>query len=159
MMRRHRMLLAAAVAVLAAPVTMATSASAHTMGDGSTMNDNHSGPGPVVDLIRAAFASAPFLRFEKPPAGATSAKSPTRPDHVHHRPERPERAAMGVHFLKPGLIDLNDDPTVDDTIDASEPEVLVYEPDAAGHYRLVALEYVILQRSGMPPLQPRPVRA
>ena len=53
---------------------------------------------------------------------------------------------MGVHFVNPGLIDLNDDPTVNDTIDASKPEVLVYEPDAAGHYRLVALEYLILQK-------------
>ena len=33
------------------------------------MNDSHRGPGPVVDLIRAAFVSAPFLRFENAAGG------------------------------------------------------------------------------------------
>ncbi len=147
MMRRHRMLLAAAIAVLAAPVTVTTSASAHTMGDGSTMNDSHRGPGAVVDLIRAAFASAPFLRFENAAGGGYVGKVADKAGITCITDLNvPSAGAMGVHFVNPGLIDLNDDPTVNDTIDASKPEVLVYEPDAAGHYRLVALEYLILQK-------------
>ena len=41
--------------------------------------------------------------------------------------------AMGVHYI---LGPLND------TVDAQEPEVLVYEPQANGNMKLVALEYV-----------------
>ena len=102
MMRRHRMLLAAAIAVLAVPVTVATSASAHTMGDGSTMNDNHRGPGAVVDLIRAAFASAPFLRFDNAAGGGYIGKVADKAaHHMHHRPERPERGRDGRALLEP----------------------------------------------------------
>ena len=40
---------------------------------------------------------------------------------------------MGIHFLKGPL---------DDVVDAQHPEVLVYEPQANGRMKLVALEYV-----------------
>ena len=42
--------------------------------------------------------------------------------------------AMGVHYLKASLLDA--------TVDAQSPEVLVYEPQANGRTKLVALEYV-----------------
>jgi hypothetical protein len=42
--------------------------------------------------------------------------------------------AMGVHYLKAGQPDA--------TVDAQAPEVLVYEPQANGRMKLVALEYV-----------------
>jgi hypothetical protein len=49
-------------------------------------------------------------------------------------------AAMGQHFA--------DVPKVlDPTIDALDPEVLVYEPKPGGGYRLVAVEYVVFQES------------
>ena len=52
---------------------------------------------------------------------------------MHRRPDRPERGAMGVHFLK----------GFDGMVDPAKPQLLVYEPDGAGHFRLVALEYLV----------------
>jgi hypothetical protein len=43
--------------------------------------------------------------------------------------------AMGVHYLKGTEVDGN--------LDAQKPEVLVYEPQANGNSKLVALEYVV----------------
>jgi hypothetical protein len=43
--------------------------------------------------------------------------------------------AMGVHYLKGSEVDGN--------LDAQKPEVLVYEPQANGRSKLVALEYVV----------------
>jgi hypothetical protein len=48
----------------------------------------------------------------------------------------PERGAMGVHFAKGELIG-------DGVIDASAPELLVYEPHD-GRMRLVAVEFIVL---------------
>jgi hypothetical protein len=44
---------------------------------------------------------------------------------------------MGIHYVNGALLDT--------TIDASQPEVLVYAPDADGKLRLVALEYVVFK--------------
>jgi hypothetical protein len=52
---------------------------------------------------------------------------------------------MGWHFLNPNLLDGEFVPT--------EPEILVYEVDCDGTYKLVALEYAIpLALSAMPPI-------
>jgi hypothetical protein len=51
----------------------------------------------------------------------------------------PEQGAMGVHMLKPSLL-FNDG-----TIDAAEPELLVYERRNDGTLKLVALEYLVFQ--------------
>ncbi len=45
---------------------------------------------------------------------------------------------MGVHMLNPALLD--------GTIDAAEPEILVYEPRNDGTLKLVALEYLVLDQ-------------
>ena len=42
---------------------------------------------------------------------------------------------MGFHFAKPALMD--------GTVQVDQPEVLIYEPEAHGRIRLVAVEYVI----------------
>jgi hypothetical protein len=47
----------------------------------------------------------------------------------------PGAGAMGVHYLKGSEVDGN--------LDAQKPEVLVYEPQANGASKLVALEYVV----------------
>ena len=49
-------------------------------------------------------------------------------------------AAMGQHFADVSRV-------VDPTINALDPEVLVYEPKRGGGYRLVAVEYVVFQES------------
>jgi hypothetical protein len=46
---------------------------------------------------------------------------------------------MGVHMLNPSLLD--------GTIDAAEPEILVYEPRNDGTLKLVALEYLVLDQA------------
>jgi hypothetical protein len=62
-----------------------------------------------------------------------------------------ESGAMGVHYLHPGRLGLLPDaPRPDGTdgvIDWSQPEVLVYEPQADGTERLVAIEYLVFQEA------------
>lgn len=54
-------------------------------------------------------------------------------------------AAMGVHFVHLGRL-------ADGTIEAEEPEVLLYEPMRNGRMRLVGVEYVIFRSDwGDPP--------
>lgn len=61
---------------------------------------------------------------------------------------QPGQGAMGVHMLNPSLLD--------GTIDATQPELLVYEPRNNGTLKLVALEYLIFESawtgSGKPSL-------
>ena len=45
---------------------------------------------------------------------------------------------MGIHYVNGALVG-------DPAENASAPEAVVYEPDANGHMRLVALEYVVLK--------------
>jgi hypothetical protein len=52
--------------------------------------------------------------------------------------DMPAMGAMGIHYVNGGLVG-------DGTIDASKPEAVVYEPEANGQQRLVALEYVVLK--------------
>jgi hypothetical protein len=52
--------------------------------------------------------------------------------------DQPGVGAMGVHHANGALF-------ADPAIDATQPEVLVYEPGENGQVRLVALEYVVLQ--------------
>lgn len=50
---------------------------------------------------------------------------------------QPPQGAMGVHMVNKKLLD--------GTIDASKPEVMVYQPAAAGKMDLVAIEYVVFK--------------
>jgi hypothetical protein len=52
------------------------------------------------------------------------------PCWAHH-----SAGAMGYHYGKPALIDA--------TVDLLEPEVVMYEPQAGGHMRLVGMEYIV----------------
>ncbi|MCE4555425.1 hypothetical protein [Pelomonas cellulosilytica] len=49
----------------------------------------------------------------------------------------PNEGAMGVHFLKPDRLH-------DGALKADEPELLIYEPQRGGGYRLVGVEYLVL---------------
>lgn len=44
-------------------------------------------------------------------------------------------AGMGYHYVNQGLLD--------GTLNVAEPEALLYEPDASGKLRLVAVEYLV----------------
>src|SRR6476469_6017464 len=50
---------------------------------------------------------------------------------------QPPQGAMGVHMVNKKLLD--------STIDASKPEVMLYEPLAGGKMHLVAIEYVVFK--------------
>ena len=52
--------------------------------------------------------------------------------------DNPGVGGMGVHFANLGRV-------VDPTIDAANPEALVYEPESNGRLRLVAAEYLVFQ--------------
>jgi hypothetical protein len=52
---------------------------------------------------------------------------------------QPGQGAMGIHMLKPSLLDA--------TVDAEHPELLVYEPRNDGSLKLVALEYLVFQNA------------
>ena len=49
----------------------------------------------------------------------------------------PQEGAMGVHFVNGGLVG-------DGVLDATLPEILVYEPQKNGQMRLVAVEYIVI---------------
>jgi hypothetical protein len=53
-------------------------------------------------------------------------------------PGHPSPGAMGVHFVNGSLI-------ADDAVRVTSPEALVYEPEAGGRMRLVAVEYVAMK--------------
>ncbi|MGB8717194.1 MAG: hypothetical protein WCD66_12680, partial [Rhodanobacteraceae bacterium] len=58
----------------------------------------------------------------------------------------PNGGAMGVHYVRPDL--LFSDPSngiFDGMLDASTPEILVYEPTRWGSMKLVAAEYVVIK--------------
>ena len=52
--------------------------------------------------------------------------------------DNPGVGAMGVHYVKGELVG-------SPTVDAATPEALVYQPEADGRLRLVAVEYVVLK--------------
>ena len=51
--------------------------------------------------------------------------------------DNPPLGGMGLLYAKPGLL------WDGGAIDAAEPEALVYAPDAVGHAKLAALEYIV----------------
>ena len=45
---------------------------------------------------------------------------------------------MGIHYVKGSIVG-------DGVVDATDPEAVIYEPEANGQMRLVAVEYVVFQ--------------
>jgi hypothetical protein len=90
------------------------------------------GASPHDELDAAARATAPF----KDLATAQAAGYTVRVADVHGIEciAQPGAGTMGVHYLNPSLLD--------GTIDATKPELLVYEP-RNGHLTLVAVEYLV----------------
>ncbi len=139
-MKRNRFLIALAgtVAFAAGTLALVPAANAHSMSD---MNDTNSSStssssgGSVVDLIRAAVATAAFNSPEIARRAGYDTVVEDK-DHITCIAE-PGVGAMGEHHLKPALLD--------DSVEVTKPELLVYEPDGAGHLRLVALEYLVNQ--------------
>jgi hypothetical protein len=145
MKKRNRLLrLVAGIAVFAAAsLALAPAAGAHDMND---MRDMQTSRGSVIDLVRAAFATAPFLSPELASrAGYSVVVADKQGITCIADTAVPSAGTMGEHHLNPTLIDLAADPNVQDTVEVTKPELVVYEPDGSGHLRLVALEYLILK--------------
>lgn len=121
--------LIAALIVTSALLVGAPAAAAHTT------HETHGSHERFVSLIRAAFATAQFLRFENADTGGYNMLVADK-EGITCIAQRGE-GTMGEHYLNPTLLD--------DTVEATQPELLVYEPDASGRRRLVALEYLVFQ--------------
>ena len=131
MTRRQRRAATAAVACVgalaAAQGVAASGASASSVGS---------------DLAAARSATAAFHRVASAEAagfGRLPAPAPLHEciDEDVDLDDQDGTPAMGIHWINGGRLD--------GTVDASEPEVLVYEPTASGRLRLVALEYVVFE--------------
>jgi hypothetical protein len=59
---------------------------------------------------------------------------------------QPGEGAMGIHMLNPSLLN--------GTVEATKPELLVYEPRNDGTLKLVALEYLVFQSAWTGPGRP-----
>jgi hypothetical protein len=50
----------------------------------------------------------------------------------------PDSGAMGLHFVKGSLV-------FDDVLDATNPEIVIYEPQSNGRMRLVGADFLVLK--------------
>lgn len=85
---------------------------------------------PATGLVRTVLQSTE--RFHDPAVARAEGYQPA-PSCV----SGPEQGAMGVHYANEALVG-------DGVLDATQPEVLVYEPGPNGRRRLVAVEYLVL---------------
>ncbi|MEU9377156.1 hypothetical protein AB0D94_25725 [Streptomyces sp. NPDC048255] len=98
----------------------------------------HGGPGAhpaaLADLTRAALASARYLRER------TATAAGYVPDQYCVTDPASGGALGYPHFNH----------AYDDSLDPAKPAALLYEDDASGRRRLVALEWVVMDRDGKP---------
>jgi len=92
------------------------------------------GTGPALAKARAStarfhqLAEAEAAGYGLPPAGVPLHECIASFD---------DTGAMGFHYINGALLDT--------TLDPTQPEALVYAPNANGRLRLVAVEYVVFQ--------------
>jgi hypothetical protein len=79
------------------------------------------------DLIAVKEATSKYLNYQDALNDGYIAEGP----FTFH----PELGGMGVHFVKPALMD--------GEVNPFEPEVLLYEPTVEGGYKLVGVEYTV----------------
>ena len=80
------------------------------------------------DIARLRARTAAFHRFDAAAAAGWSAR-------ITDCFSDPQLGGMGFHYGNPALID--------GTVDAAEPELLLYEPRKNGELRFVAVEYIV----------------
>jgi hypothetical protein len=110
----------------AAPVSPEDAALEHALHAGNSQNTPADYHQQLAALRRA---TAPFHNFAK----ALAAGWDLQFTPCISNPAGP--GAMGFHYVNPALLD--------GTLDVAEPEALIYEPDANGRLRLVAVEYLV----------------
>lgn len=89
----------------------------------------HLDPALRRQVAKLRRATAPYHRVERAEADGWQVRFP-EPCLTHA-----ELGGMGQHLLNPDLLDAE--------VEVTEPEFMVYEPDATGGLRLVAVEYVV----------------
>lgn len=114
-----RLTMAAVAAMISAP---GSAAADDGYGFGSPPPDRHCNAACRADLEQAAKAST---KYHNPAVALAEGFVPVSPCEP----------GQGIHFLNPGRFN-------DDGLAVSEPEVLLYLPDAAGGLRLIGIEHV-----------------
>ena len=107
---------------IVAAMLAALAGAAIALGAGGSLGQAHQATVAYKDVHKAIAAGYSFRLPDK--AGNTCIA-------------QPPQGAMGVHMVNKKLLD--------STIDASKPEVMVYQPEANGKMDLVALEYVVFK--------------
>jgi hypothetical protein len=105
---------------------------------GATLARADAALAPQLGELRRA--TAPFQEFD----AAVAAGYDTRITECF---SDATAGGMGFHYGKVGLIDA--------TVHLSEPEVLLYEPQSDGSFRLVGVEYIVPRPSWTEPEPPR----
>jgi len=113
--------LAAALAVLAAYAEQDASA------DLKRASSTRAGSAPLVDKVRVA--TAKYLDINAALHEGWTQATPCV--------SGPSSGAMGVHFIMPSRVG-------DGTLNANEPESLIYEPMPSGAMRLVGVEFIVI---------------
>ena len=112
--------LALAACAAEAPVAAPAHGAAHASGGAS--------PALQRELAELRRQTAPYHNFAR--AAEAGYAAPITPCWAHR-----SLGAMGYHYGNPDLID--------GTVSLLEPELLMYEPQAGGHMRLVGMEYIV----------------
>jgi hypothetical protein len=86
------------------------------------------GPTPLIDKVRAATQRYLNINAAKSEGFVPATPCVSGPDH----------GAMGVHLVLPTRIAAG-------TLDAQQPEALIYEPGSNGEMRLVGVEFIVLE--------------
>jgi hypothetical protein len=110
------------IAVAATAALVALAATAFALANSGSLGQAHKATVAYKDVHKAIAAGYSFRLPDK--SGQTCIA-------------QPPQGAMGVHMVNKKLLD--------GTIDASKPEVMVYQPEQSGKMDLVALEYVVFK--------------
>lgn len=92
--------------------------------DGPTQLDEQQQVAELLETVRTA--TAPWQSLDAAIAAGFEPASPCVASPA---------GGMGIHYGRMNLVDA--------TVDASQPELLLYEPDTAGNVRLVAIEFLV----------------
>jgi hypothetical protein len=121
MFRTNTMMVAAAMAIALSALLPSGAVAAETQPQSAAQEISR-------DLAAARAASAKYHRVD-----VALADGFVDTGHCVALPDG--GGAMGFHFVNPGRMG-------DDHLDVTEPEVLLYEKDAQGRFRLTGVEYI-----------------
>ncbi len=99
-----------------------------SMAHGPAMHTAHPTGDVMRDIARLRERTAKFHRFDAAVDAGWSVQ-------ITECFENPQLGGMGFHYGNPALID--------GTVNALEPELLLYEPQKNGRLRFVAVEYIV----------------